>query len=150
MSTISPDVISAAQKAQKTWNVPASVALAQFGLESAWGTKMPAGSNNPFGMKAAGGQASVPARTREVVHGQSVYITAQFRKFADFAEAFDAHGRLIATLHCYAPAMHAWEATHDVDRFVGALAPVYATDPHYHDLIMSIIRSRNLTQYDLH
>lgn len=34
---------------------------------------MPTGSNNPFGIKAAGTQPYVEARTREVIHG--VYAT---------------------------------------------------------------------------
>lgn len=143
------DVVFAARTAQRSWGVPASVTLAQFGLESAWGVKMPGDSKNPFGIKASPGQASVAARTREVVDGKSVFIEARFRKFASWQEAFAAHGQLLGTRPQYVMAQKVWEATGDVGEYVKALAKVYATDPRYADLIMSIIRNKNLTQYDV-
>jgi len=86
------DVIDAAKRSLKTWKIPASVTLAQWALESDWGRKMPIGSNNPFGIKAC-----VEARTREVIHGETVFIVARFRKFGSMAEAFEQHARLLAT-----------------------------------------------------
>src|SRR3954451_14996587 len=50
---VPPDVIQAAIVSHRRWNVPASVTLAQWVVESAWGASMPPGSNNPFGIKAA-------------------------------------------------------------------------------------------------
>ena len=148
MTAIPKSVIDGAQLAQRKWGIPASVSIAQFALESAWGTRMPKGSNNPFGIKARDGQPYSLARTREVIHGKEVYIQAKFRKFATFTEAFDEHGRLVGSRPQYARAMKIWADTHNVELFVKALAPVYATDPKYAQLIMSIIKGRNLTQYD--
>src|SRR5262249_27834764 len=49
---IIPDaILSAAIAARRKFGVPISVTLAQWALESDWGTKMPPESNNPFGMK---------------------------------------------------------------------------------------------------
>lgn len=87
---------------------------------------MPAGSNNPFGIKAAAGQPFVEARTREVIRGEDVTIVARFRKFDSLAQAFDEHGRLLATSRAYARAMKL--ADHP-DAFADALTGVYATDP---------------------
>ena len=57
-----PDaVIRAAQASQTRWGIPASVTLAQWALESAWGSRMPPGSNNPFGIKAGGEGGTTPA-----------------------------------------------------------------------------------------
>lgn len=67
------EVIAAAQKAQTATTIPAAVTLAQWAIESGHGKHMPTGSNNPSGIKAAGTQPYVEARTREVIHG--VYAT---------------------------------------------------------------------------
>ncbi len=149
MSHFTPDQIAAAQSAQRKWLVPASVTLAQFAIESAYGTHMPAGSNNPFGIKAMDGHPFVLSRTREVIKGKSVYIEAKFRKFADFAEAFDAHAELLATHSVYAAAMHAWSTPpYNLDEGVRLMAKKYATAPDYATIILSVIHGQHLQQYD--
>ena len=147
VSTLSSEVIAAAQASQQKWEVPASVTLAQFILESDWGRKMPGGpgSNNPFGMKAAAGQPSVGAPTHEVLHGETIAITARFRKFSSLAEAFDAHGALLAKAHVYAPVMVHKD---DPDAFADALTRRYATDPNYGSKLRNLMQSNNLYQYD--
>jgi hypothetical protein len=139
------DIISAAQASQKAWKIPAAVTLAQWALESNWGKQMPSGSTNPFGIKAAHGQPYVEAETREVVNGKSVMIKAKFRKFASFTEAFDQHGRLLASASPYA---HARTLTGNPDAFADALTGVYATDPNYGTLLKKIMKTYNLYQYD--
>jgi flagellum-specific peptidoglycan hydrolase FlgJ len=125
--------------------VPASSSLAQWAVESAFGKAMPLGSNNPFGIKAAKGQPFVEAHTREVVSGKDVAIVAKFRKFDSIAQAFDEHGRLLATNRPYTRAMsHA----DDPDAFADALTGVYATDPRYGTVLKSILKKYNLYQYD--
>lgn len=147
MSHYLPAIISAAQKAQQDHSVPASVSLAQFAIESGYGKHMPIGSYNAFGIKAVSGQPSVTARTREVIHGKTVYVDAQFRKFADFNEAFEEHAKLLSR-PLYADAMHAWKVDHDLERGVRLMAHKYATDPNYATVILSVIHSQNLQQYD--
>lgn len=139
------DVIAAAQAAHEKWNIPASITLAQWALESGYGRSMPAGSNNPFGIKAAAGQPFVEASTREVIDGQSVIIVAKFRKFDSMSDAFDQHGQLLATARPYAAAR-----THldNPDAFADALTGVYATDPNYGPALKRLMRSNNLYQYD--
>ncbi|SEN16662.1 Flagellum-specific peptidoglycan hydrolase FlgJ [Sphingomonas gellani] len=146
MAKIERDVIDAAQASERKHGIPASVSLAQFGLESAWGTKMPAGSNNPFGIKAVNSQPSVTVRTREVdSHGRSYYIQAPFRKFASIAEAFEEHGRLLAQAKPYARAR---TKLPNADAFADALTGVYATDPKYGELLRKIMRQSKLYQYN--
>ena len=115
------------------------------GLESAFGTKMPRGSNNPFGIKAGKGQPFVEASTREVVSGKSVMVVAKFRKYDSIAQAFDEHGRLLATHRPYARAM---SLAANPDAFADALNGVYATDPRYGAALKSIMKKDNLYQYD--
>jgi hypothetical protein len=142
---IPDDVIGGAQAAHEKWNIFASITIAQWALESGWGRSMPAGSNNPFGIKAAAGQPFVEASTREVIDGQSVVIVAKFRKFASMSEAFDEHGKLLATGKPYAEAR-----THldDPSAFADALTGVYATDPNYGTLLKRLMTAHDLFQYD--
>lgn len=147
---IKQEIITAAKKAYKDYDVPASVTIAQFIVESAWGTKMPGGlvSNNPFGMKYNGKGEFVISRTREVINKKTVWIMAKFQKFSSFDEAFDMHG-ILMNKPIYSPAMKVWKTTRNVNAFVKRMAPIYATDPKYYTTIMSIIKTNNLTQYDV-
>ena len=142
----SPQVVAGAQAAQAKWGIPASVTIAQYGLESGWGAHMPPGSNNPFGIKAVAGQPSVAVPTREFIAGRYVTIKAAFRVFASLADAFDAHAELLAQSPHYA---HARSLLPDVFAFVNALTGVYATDPNYGAELTAIIRGDNLVQYDV-
>lgn len=139
------EVIAAARTAQARTRIPAAITLAQWAVESGHGRHMPAASNNPFGIKAVAGQPYVEARTREVIHGRTVYIDARFRKFASLDEAFAKHGELLATGRPYA---HARTFIDDPDRFADALTGVYATDPNYGTLLKQVMRSADLYRFD--
>ncbi len=139
------DVIDAAIASRLHWNVPASVTLAQWVVESAWGASMPPDSNNPFGIKAVGDQPAVESATREVIDGNSINTSAKFRKFASLAEAFDLHGKLLATSPPYKPAM---AVNQDPEAFADALTGVYATDPQYGVTLKWVIKNYGFTKYD--
>jgi len=146
MAKIDPKVIEAAQASERKYGIPASISLAQFGLESAWGKRMPPDSFNPFGIKAVGDQPAVKVRTREVdKFGRSYYINAPFRKFKDFTEAFDQHGKLLGTRPQYAKAR---KCLPDIEAFAHALTGVYATDPKYGEMLCTIMRQSKLYQYN--
>ena len=139
------DVINAATASRLRWNVPASVTLAQWVVESAWGAAIPPDSNNPFGIKADGDQPAVESPTREVINGNSVTVTARFRKFGSLAEAFDQHGKLLATAAVYKPAM---AEAQDPDAFADALTGVYATDPQYGFTLKWVMHNYGFIRYD--
>jgi hypothetical protein len=142
------DLIKGAIAAEQTYGVPASVSLAQWALESGWGQSMPPGSNNPFGMKARANETGpvVYVDTKEQRRDGSWYtIKAPFRKFASMAEAFEEHAKLVGTAKVYAPAR---AKLPDVDAFVDALGPIYATAKDYAALIKSIMRTNNFYQYN--
>ena len=54
--------------------MPASITVAQWAVESAWGAAMPPGSNNPFGIKALASQDAVESPTNEVLDGKTVVV----------------------------------------------------------------------------
>jgi flagellum-specific peptidoglycan hydrolase FlgJ len=139
------DVIDAAIASKMHWNVPASVTLAQWVVESAWGASIPPGSNNPFGIKAVADQSFVESPTREVENNETVTVNARFRVFSSINEAFNEHGRLLATSANYA---NARKQAADPEAFADALNGVYATDPNYAATLKWVIRNYNFTQYD--
>jgi flagellum-specific peptidoglycan hydrolase FlgJ len=140
-----PPVIDAAEASQKHWRVPAPVTLAQWALESAWGAAMPPGSNNPFGIKATGNQPAVESPTREVINGENVTVSAHFRMFDSLVQAFDEHGRLLATAPVYGVAM---KQAANPEAFADALTGVYATDPNYGTTLKWVMENYGLSRYD--
>ena len=79
---------------------------------------MPPGSNNPFGIKAVANQTFVESPTREVDHNETVTNTARFRVFSSLDEAFNEHGRVLATSPFY---LNAMIQAADPEAFVGPL-----------------------------
>ncbi len=151
MVTIPAEIVAAAQSGQRKYNIPASVSLAQYAIESGWG-KHDLGCFNYFGMKApcdADHKPLVPfviLKTREQDrHGNDYYIEAPFRKFASPEEAFDEHARLLGTKPVYAAAR---AKLPDPDAFADALTGVYATDLGYGKALKAVMHGSNLTQYD--
>ncbi|CAN5536593.1 hypothetical protein BH10PSE6_BH10PSE6_26110 [soil metagenome] len=106
---------------------------------------MPPDSNNPFGIKALDSQPAVESETREVVDGKVVTIIARFRRFAHLAEAFEMHGRLLATASPYRAARTVMQ---DPDRLAEALTGVYATDPQYGETLKWVMENYKLNQHD--
>ena len=142
---IPTDVADAAVASRRRWTVPASVTLAQWAVESAWGASVPPGSNNPFGIKATGDQPAVASPTREVVDGENVTVTDRFRVFDSLSQAFDEHGRLLATAPVYRDAM---KQVSNPEAFADALTGVYATDPNYGFTLKWVMENYGLSQYD--
>lgn len=141
---LNPGVIAAAQRTQRRTGIPASITLGQYGLESSFGRHMPAGSNNPFGIKARAGEPFVVARTREETRsGRSYYTEARFRKFGSLEEAFDAHAQLLRGKR-YSAARSAGSVEGFADRLTG----VYATDHRYGSKLKSLIHSNGLNRFD--
>ena len=138
---IPSDVASAAVASRLRWTVPASVTVAQWAVESAWGASMPPGSNNPFGIKAKPGQEGVYAATHEQKGGRLVATHATFAKYPSLTAAFEAHAQLVSKAPAYQKAM---EHIADTTGFVKALSRRYATDKHYASKILNIIRHQEM------
>ena len=140
-------VIAAAQACHKSSGCPASVTLAQWSLESNYGKTMPQNSNNAFGIKSRPGQDFVESPTTEVVHGQTIHITAKFAKYASMAEGFEAHAHLL--MNPKGPYGQCLPYVYDPIKYIQRMAHIYATDPKYADKLIKIVADNNLTQYDV-
>jgi flagellum-specific peptidoglycan hydrolase FlgJ len=114
-------------------------------VESAWGAAMPPGSNNPFGIKAVGNQNGVESLTHEVVGGETVTKPDKFRVFASLQDAFEEHGRLLASSPVYAGAMRLAD---NPAAFADALNGIYASDPNYGSILKWVIDTYRFVQYD--
>lgn len=114
--------------------VPAVAVLAQAALETGWGAASP--GNNLFGIKADGSEASSLRATHEVVDGELVPQTAQFRDYATPQSGISDYVRLIRENFPNAIGQGS------VEGFAQALqAGGYATDPAYAAKIVSIAQS---------
>jgi flagellum-specific peptidoglycan hydrolase FlgJ len=140
------DHCASAQKVNKTWGVPASVVLAQSGLESGWGQHAP--GNAYFGIKGRSPSGnSTEFSTTEVVNGQVVHTKDKFRAYVDYDDAADDYGRFLNQNSRYRPA---FAFTHDPIRFVQEIAKAgYSTAPNYAQSLISIITGFGLQQYDV-
>lgn len=160
-------VIQCAQACQRATRWPASVTIAQWAIESAWGASHMGDLNNYFGVKARLGEPSGTRMTREVLNGKSVMVPQQFRKFSSMEESFVEHGKLIhrspyRRAAAKLPPLGVSPSIAQVDAFVDELQPVYdkkgnvilpgyATDPNYAKAIKAFMRQpgRNLYGYNL-
>lgn len=138
MSRFSSEVIKLAQESEKKYGVPASVTLAQYALESGYGTSAIATkANNYFGMRYYGSGSNYYANSN-----------GRWQKFNNISESFDAHGKLLAG-DLYAP--HTKSAS-NVDQYIDAIAEIYAPSSDgnndYAKNLKRIIADNNLTQYD--
>lgn len=133
MATFSPEVIRLAQESEKKWGVPASVTLAQYALESGYGTSSVAkNANNYFGIKGS-------------YNGQRY---GQYRKYSSMAQSFDDHGRLLATSDYYKDARTKTNVNDYIDAFAEIYAPSSDGNNDYAGQLKKIIADNNLTQYD--
>ncbi|GLW91117.1 glucosaminidase domain-containing protein [Actinokineospora globicatena] len=142
----------AAQRVQVTYNIPASVTVAQSILESGWGTSgLTSVHKNYFGFKCASptnpGPIAIGCRnlgTEECTpncHG----TTAYFRVHRSMEDSFRDYGRLLTTSSLYA---HALPHRTDPDRFIQEIGWRYATDPNYANKIITLMRDHDLYRFN--
>jgi flagellum-specific peptidoglycan hydrolase FlgJ len=154
--------LAPAAKAQcQCYGLPASVLIAQGALESGWGESV-IGQFNLFGRKAVDGDKSLTVWTREYgdensysADDEHVYlgdgwwnIVAEFKDYDSLLQACDDWCILITQEPAYASAWGVWCTTSDIEQFVKAIAPVYATDPEYADNIIATIKANDLERFD--
>lgn len=116
--------IELAQKVQEKYGVPASVTLAQYALESGYGSST-VGKNNYFNIKGNGAGGYRDYNTKE--------------------DSFMDYGRLLSTERYTSQTSGASNVSEYVQ---GVKNAGYAEDSEYTTKLMSIIDSNDLTQYD--
>jgi flagellar protein FlgJ len=144
---------AAARAAEAASGIPAAFTIAQAAHESAWGRREirnadGSTSHNVFGIKAGAGWSGPVAEvtTTEWIAGEPHKVTAKFRSYASYAEAFRDYARLMKESPRYAGAVA--EATAapasaaTAQGFASALQRAgYATDPAYADKLARTINS---------
>lgn len=126
---------TAEQVARET-GIPASFMVGQAGHETGWGRsaiRHADGSNsfNLFGIKATSGWKGKVAEvtTTEYINGQPRKLTAKFRAYDSYADAFRDYAKMIGTSPRYAKVR---DNLHSAQAFAQGLQRAgYATDPQY-------------------
>lgn len=140
------EMITGAQEAESKYGIPASITLAQIVLESGGGkggglSKLAANYNNLFGQKAGKNESGVTLQTTEYIQGKPVPSSAKFKVYDSVAESIDDHGKKWGVSRV--------GQQNSIEEYADALVKEgYATDPSYSSLLLSIIKDRDLTQYD--
>ena len=132
-----------------------SVCMAQSALESDWGQAgIMTRANAFFGIKAGGSWTGkvYTADTKEVVSGETVNITANFRAYDSPAESMYDYYELMTTASRYANAL-----SYGVDqsKWLSPRETVtalwkggYATDSLYVEKVMNTLNGRSLDEWD--
>jgi flagellar protein FlgJ len=141
--------------------VPASITIAQAILESGWGKHHIGKANNYFGVKAQtvygkvvyGSVATgfVDRTTKEHIKksNTNIFITAHFRSYKNLAGSFLDHGLFLKYNPRYQKALTTYAKNRDADEFARGLQEGgYATDQHYAELLISIMKKHHLYQYN--
>jgi len=139
---------AAARAASAATGIPASFMVAQAAHESGWGKREITGADgtksyNVFGIKATPGWTgkTVDVQTTEVINGQAHKVTAKFRAYGSYGEAFKDYAKLISGNERYAKAV-AHAQSGDAAGFARGLQLAgYATDPGYADKITKTINT---------
>ena len=112
---------------------------AQWALESGWG-KSPSGTNNYFGIKAAGGESSTSKQTWEVYGGKEVTTSANFKNYASpQGSVNDLVGKWHKDYKSYKGVNNASDAFSAADML---RQQGYATDPAYSEKLKKIMRDQ--------
>lgn len=126
----------------KRHQIPASITLAQGLLESAAGRSyLATAANNHFGIKVGG------AWTGPWVAKDDDRAQEKFRKYTSAADSYEDHSLFLhkprySALFTLAPTDYRGWAH-------GLKAAGYATNPQYADLLINIIETYHLAQYDI-
>ena len=137
-------MLPAAQATHRATGIPASLILAQAALETGWGAKAP--GCNLFGIKPGpkwtGPVATIT--THEFIKGVRTQVQDKFRVYEDWAECMVDHANFLRV-----SALRRLLQGDDRRR-VGARHREgrLRTDPKYAELLISIMRGRNMSQYD--
>jgi flagellum-specific peptidoglycan hydrolase FlgJ len=130
---------AAARASQAVTGCPCELTVAQWALESGWGAHVPAGSNNPFGIKALNGQPAVSIETTEYVGGIPRRMVQSFRAFASLDDAFIEHSKLITSGRPYAAAWSRFLVDRSVTGLIRGVGAVYSTSPMYATQLLSLL-----------
>ena len=136
----------AAEAAEASTGIPSEHILGQAALESGWGKReprMPDGtsSHNLFGIKAGSSWKGKVAEvtTTEYYNGVPRKVTAKFRAYDSYEEAFKDHARLLTQSPRYSQTVAQADTAQGFAK--GLQKAGYATDPAYADKLTKVINT---------
>jgi flagellum-specific peptidoglycan hydrolase FlgJ len=139
------DAGKAAIIAELSTGCPAILTVAQWALESGWGQHQP--GLNAFGIKHyRGAFGRQDLTTTEYIGGHKKTVVQAFAKFATLFDCFEKHGELITEHTAYLTAFDQYRQDHDIETLARSIAKVYATDPHYADKLLAVMRMPAVVQ----
>jgi flagellum-specific peptidoglycan hydrolase FlgJ len=145
-------VAPGAQVAQKEHGVFASVSIAQSIYESSWGrSELTVEANNLFGVKVSAGWHGdfISMKTGEdTKDGKSYTITAEFRKYANWADSINDHALFLTNNGKPDRYRAALQCKNGIDQARAIGAAGYSTNPKYGDMLVAAINDYDLTRYD--
>ena len=138
--------------AARAIGIPARFMVGQAALESGWGKHEiraadGTSTHNVFGIKAGRDWTGpvVEKTTTEYVNGVAQKVTAKFRSYASYSEAFNDYAKLLRDNPRYSSVLASAGKTQDAKGFAHSLQKSgYATDPAYADKLTRIINSPTL------
>ena len=136
----------AAKAAEAATGIPASFMLAQAAHETGWGKHEIANqggtpSYNVFGIKATAGWTgkTTDVQTTEYVDGKAQRVTAKFRAYSSYAEAYKDYAKLISSNERYASVVAQARSGNAASFAQGLQKAGYATDPEYASKLARVI-----------
>lgn len=147
---------AAARAASAATGIPASFMVAQAAHESGWGRREITGadgtkSHNVFGIKATPGWTgkTVEVQTTEVINGQAHKVTAKFRAYGSYDEAFKDYAKLLSGNERYAKVVAQAQNGNAAGFARGLQRAGYATDPAYAEKLAKTIQTTQRVQSTL-
>lgn len=135
-----------AQKYGRKQGIYPSLILAQSALESGFGqSDLARVHHNFFGIKRTGQESSAAYQTEEVLGGESVTVTANFRAYDSVEDSVKDYAVLVGTLPRYRGVV---EANSPEEAARALVQGGYATDPAYAEKLIHMIQTYDLKQYD--
>jgi flagellar protein FlgJ len=142
------ELYKSALEAERETGIPALFSVAQAILESGWHITPIKDSNNVFGIKYHKPEwGYVNGITVEYINGNKRKVVAQFQKYPTLADCFADHNYLLTldirgkyANYSYKECLEHYKKYHDLEEYVQCVAKSYATDPHYAEKILNIIK----------
>ena len=135
-----------AKAAEAATGIPANHILGQAALESGWGKHQPkmadgSSSHNLFGIKANSSWTGKVAEvtTTEYIGGVARKVTAKFRAYDSYEDAFKDHAKLLSKSPRYSQTVAQADTAQGFAR--GLQKAGYATDPAYADKLTKVINT---------
>ncbi|CAH0349208.1 flagellar assembly peptidoglycan hydrolase FlgJ [Aquabacterium sp. CECT 9606] len=137
---------AAAKAAEAATGIPANHILGQAALESGWGKHQPkmadgTTSHNLFGIKANSSWTGKVAEvtTTEYIGGVARKVTAKFRAYDSYEDAFKDHAQLLSKSPRYSQTVAQADTAQGFAK--GLQKAGYATDPAYADKLTKVINT---------